>query len=91
MRLLNSAAQTLRTWMTQVFKMKSIYHTMNLFNLDVTQKCLIAECWCPVFELERIQDALKSGLVIFIIIRFILIDANKFYFLTSFRKKAAAM
>lgn len=34
---------------------------MNFFNLDVTQKCLLAECWCPVMHLERIQLALKRG------------------------------
>lgn len=36
---------------------------MNMFNLDVTHKCLIAECWCPVSDLEAIQDALKRGTV----------------------------
>ena len=34
---------------------------MNMFNLDVTQKCLIAECWCPVSDLDRIQQALRRG------------------------------
>ena len=34
---------------------------MNMFNLDVTQKCLIAECWCPVSDLENIQQALRRG------------------------------
>lgn len=36
---------------------------MNMFNLDVTQKCLIAECWCPVGDLQIIQEALKRGTV----------------------------
>lgn len=47
----------------QVRKIKAIYHTMNMFNLDVTHKCLIAECWCPVADLDQIQDALKRGTV----------------------------
>lgn len=34
---------------------------MNFFNLDVTQKCLLAECWCPVTHLDRIHLALKRG------------------------------
>ena len=34
---------------------------MNMFNLDVTQKCLIAECWCPVSDLDKIQQALRRG------------------------------
>lgn len=36
---------------------------MNMFNLDVTQRCLIAECWCPVEELDEIQRALIRGSV----------------------------
>ena len=34
-----------------------------MFNLDVTQKCLIAECWCPVADLDKIQLAIKRGTV----------------------------
>lgn len=60
-RVLVAAARNVRTWLTKVRKVKAIYHTLNLFNLDVTQKCLIAECWCPVAELDRIQLALKRG------------------------------
>ena len=47
----------------QVKKIKAIYHTMNMFNLDVTAKCLIAEGWCPVDEMDEIQDALNRGTV----------------------------
>ena len=32
-----------------------------MFNLDVTQKCLIAECWAPVSDLDGIQTALRRG------------------------------
>ena len=51
--------------MLQVKKIKAIYHIMNMFNLDVTQRCLIAECWCPVKELDEIQRALIMGTVSF--------------------------
>ena len=34
-----------------------------MFNLDVTQKCLIGECWCPVADLDNIQHALRRGTV----------------------------
>ena len=51
------------TILSQVKKIKAIYHIMNMFNLDVTQRCLIAECWCPVEELDEIQRALIKGSV----------------------------
>lgn len=43
--------------------MKAIYHTLNQCNIDVTQKCLIAEVWCPVTDLDSIQFALRRGTV----------------------------
>ncbi|KAI6217890.1 hypothetical protein M3Y95_01191100 [Aphelenchoides besseyi] len=60
-RVLVAAAKNVRMWMAKAAKIKSIYHTLNLLNLDVTQKCLIAECWCPVADFDRIQMALKRG------------------------------
>ncbi|KAK7919529.1 hypothetical protein WMY93_010813 [Mugilogobius chulae] len=49
------------SWFIKVRKMKAIYHTLNLCNIDVTQKCLIAEVWCPVSDLDSIQFALRRG------------------------------
>ncbi|XP_021943453.1 V-type proton ATPase 116 kDa subunit a1 isoform X3 [Folsomia candida] len=60
-RVLVAAAKNLKTWFTKVRKIKAIYHTLNLFNLDVTQKCLIAECWVPIADLESIHHALRRG------------------------------
>lgn len=60
-RVLVAAAKNVRSWFVKVRKIKAIYHTLNLFNLDVTQKCLIAECWCPVADLETIHFALRAG------------------------------
>ncbi|XP_063966249.1 V-type proton ATPase 116 kDa subunit a 1-like [Lytechinus pictus] len=60
-RLLSLASKSLRVWFIKVRKLKAIYHTLNLFNLDVTQKCLIAECWCPVADLDQINLALRRG------------------------------
>ncbi|XP_033099664.1 V-type proton ATPase 116 kDa subunit a-like isoform X2 [Anneissia japonica] len=59
-RLLVETATTLHVWFIKVNKMKAIYHTLNLFNLDA-QRCLIAECWCPVDDLDAIQLALRHG------------------------------
>ena len=42
---------------TQVTKMKAIFHTLNMFNLDVTRQCLISECWCPMQDPPHIQLA----------------------------------
>ena len=47
----------------QVTKVKSIYHTMNMFNLDMAQHCLVAECWCPVEDLDEIRAGLVRGSV----------------------------
>ncbi|GAB6031884.1 hypothetical protein CHUAL_010280 [Chamberlinius hualienensis] len=60
-RVLLAASKNIRNWFIKVRKIKAIYHTLNLFNLDVTQKCLIAECWCPVADLETIHFALRTG------------------------------
>ncbi|ULU02277.1 hypothetical protein L3Y34_002083 [Caenorhabditis briggsae] len=60
-RVLVAASKNVRMWLTKVRKIKSIYHTLNFFNIDVTQKCLIAEVWCPIAELDRIKMALKRG------------------------------
>ncbi|XP_053944108.1 V-type proton ATPase 116 kDa subunit a 1 isoform X3 [Cuculus canorus] len=60
-RVLQAAAKNIRVWFIKVRKMKAIYHTLNLCNIDVTQKCLIAEVWCPVADLDSIQFALRRG------------------------------
>ncbi|GAU98595.1 hypothetical protein RvY_09721-2 [Ramazzottius varieornatus] len=60
-RVLVAAAKNINIWFLKVHKIKAIYHTLNLFNLDVTQKCLIGECWCPVVDLDRIRLSLRRG------------------------------
>lgn len=62
-RVLQAAAKTVRVWFIKVRKMKAIYHTLNLCNIDVTQKCLIAEVWCPISDMDSIQFALRRGTV----------------------------
>jgi V-type H+-transporting ATPase subunit a len=61
--LLQNAAASLRLWFGRVRKMKAIYHTMNLFNIEINQKCLIAECWAPVKSSSAIRGALDRGTV----------------------------
>ena len=45
----------------QVQKMKAIYHTLNLFNMDVTAKCLVGECWLPIADIDAIRFSLERG------------------------------
>lgn len=73
-RVLVAAAKNIKSWFIKVRKIKAIYHTLNLFNLDVTQKCLIAECWVPVLDMEAIQLALRRGTVSAIDVHFVLLD-----------------
>ena len=60
-RVLVAAAKNIRNWLVKIRKIKAIYSCLNMFNLDVTQKCLIAECWCPLYDLDRIHLALRRG------------------------------
>uniref|UniRef100_A0A4W4GCS6 V-type proton ATPase subunit a n=1 Tax=Electrophorus electricus TaxID=8005 RepID=A0A4W4GCS6_ELEEL len=59
-QVLNKASESVFTWMIQVKKMKAIYHILNLCSFDVTNKCLIAEVWCPVDDLPALRRR-KSG------------------------------
>ncbi|XP_077967599.1 V-type proton ATPase 116 kDa subunit a 1-like isoform X2 [Styela clava] len=60
-RVLTQVATSIRVWFIKVRKIKAIYHTLNLFNVNIAQKCLIAECWCPVADLDKIHLALRRG------------------------------
>ncbi|MBN3296394.1 VPP1 ATPase, partial [Amia calva] len=59
--ILTSAATSLQEWSTRVKKMKAIYYTLNLCNIDITQKLIIAEIWCPVSDLCTVHTALIKG------------------------------
>jgi V-type H+-transporting ATPase subunit a len=60
-RILLASAKNIKNWFIKVRKMKAIYATLNLFNFDVTQKCLIAECWCPNSHLDTVRTALRRA------------------------------
>uniref|UniRef100_A0A4W3K2C3 V-type proton ATPase subunit a n=1 Tax=Callorhinchus milii TaxID=7868 RepID=A0A4W3K2C3_CALMI len=59
--VLLSAAKHIHQWNVKVRKMKAIYYTLNLCNLDITHKCLIAEIWCSVVDLNKVHNALSKG------------------------------
>ncbi|XP_041059099.1 V-type proton ATPase 116 kDa subunit a2-like isoform X1 [Carcharodon carcharias] len=60
-QVLSKASESIHTWLIQVKKMKAIYHILNLCSFDVTNKCLIAEVWCPVADLSKVRQALEEG------------------------------
>ncbi|CAI9716455.1 V-type proton ATPase 116 kDa subunit a1 [Octopus vulgaris] len=60
-RVLTNAKKELYVWRTKVEKIKAIYHTLNMFNFDVSHNSLIAEGWTPVIALEKVQAALEHG------------------------------
>jgi len=60
-QVLANVAFKLGAWQVKVQKIKAIYHTMNKFNIDVTRKCLIAECWYPTVRETDILAALRHG------------------------------
>ncbi|CAH0553359.1 unnamed protein product [Brassicogethes aeneus] len=60
-RVLVTVAKELQNWSIMVSKMKAIYHTLNFFNMDVTKKCLIGECWVPAEDIPIVQKALSDG------------------------------
>jgi len=60
-RGLTKVAKEIPAWFVMVKKMKAIYHTMNLFNVDVTKKCLIGECWVPTADLSVVNQSLVDG------------------------------
>nr|KAG5697875.1 hypothetical protein BaRGS_017132 [Batillaria attramentaria] len=60
-RVLVAAQKEIRNWIIKVEKIKAIYHTLNMFNFDVSQNSLIAECWCPSSALDAVRGGLRAG------------------------------
>ena len=58
---LRSIAGSIQHWDSHVQREKAVFHTLNLFNYDVTNKCLIAEGWCPTSLLPEVREALRRG------------------------------
>jgi len=57
--VLNRAALKQREWEIRVLKLKAVFHILNFFDMDVTQKCLIGECWIPTADIPEVQHALR--------------------------------
>uniref|UniRef100_A0A8C4RD56 V-type proton ATPase subunit a n=1 Tax=Eptatretus burgeri TaxID=7764 RepID=A0A8C4RD56_EPTBU len=61
MRVLTLARENLPTWIIRVHMMKAVYHVLNKCNVDVTQKCIIAEIWCPSADLDVVRHSLHKS------------------------------
>uniref|UniRef100_A0ACD5WNC7 Uncharacterized protein n=2 Tax=Avena sativa TaxID=4498 RepID=A0ACD5WNC7_AVESA len=61
--ILKNIASEFEQWNNLLKKENAIYHTLNMFSLDVTKKCLIAEGWSPVFATSKVQDALHRATI----------------------------
>uniref|UniRef100_A0A4W4E1V7 V-type proton ATPase subunit a n=1 Tax=Electrophorus electricus TaxID=8005 RepID=A0A4W4E1V7_ELEEL len=62
-QLLARCVSTLPQWRVRVQKCKAVQAILNLCSPSVTDKCLIAEAWCPVKRLLLLQSALVEGTV----------------------------
>uniref|UniRef100_A0A1A8E2L1 V-type proton ATPase subunit a n=1 Tax=Nothobranchius kadleci TaxID=1051664 RepID=A0A1A8E2L1_NOTKA len=60
-QLLVRAVAILPEWKVKVQKCKAIQMVLNLCSPSVTDKCLIAEAWCPTGKLPELQSALREG------------------------------
>uniref|UniRef100_A0A7N6AVH4 V-type proton ATPase subunit a n=1 Tax=Anabas testudineus TaxID=64144 RepID=A0A7N6AVH4_ANATE len=60
-QVLIKASESVYTWVIQVKKMKAIYYILNQCSFDVTNKCLIAEVWCPVNDIPTLRRSLEEG------------------------------
>uniref|UniRef100_A0A7N8X8S1 V-type proton ATPase subunit a n=1 Tax=Mastacembelus armatus TaxID=205130 RepID=A0A7N8X8S1_9TELE len=56
-QLLMRAVAVLPQWKVRVQKCKAIQLVLNLCSPSVTDKCLIAEAWCPVTKLPELKTA----------------------------------
>ncbi|KAM0834459.1 hypothetical protein ACQ4PT_063606 [Festuca glaucescens] len=59
--ILKNIGSDFEQWNNMLKKEKAIYHTLNMFSIDVTKKCLVAEGWSPVFATSKVQDALHRA------------------------------
>ncbi|XP_047524938.1 V-type proton ATPase 116 kDa subunit a 1-like isoform X1 [Pieris napi] len=59
-KALVTIAKQYSTWIAQIKKAKAIYHTMNMFTLDITRRCLIGQCWVPDLDLPIVKEVLET-------------------------------
>ncbi|XP_056657167.1 V-type proton ATPase 116 kDa subunit a 3 [Monodelphis domestica] len=60
-QVLQRVQSLLPPWQVQIRKMKAVYLMLNQCSLSVTDKCLIAEVWCPTRDLVTLQQTLNES------------------------------
>ncbi|GMR54477.1 hypothetical protein PMAYCL1PPCAC_24672, partial [Pristionchus mayeri] len=60
-KVIVAASKSIYAWKIKVLKLKMIYHALNMFSIDVTQKRLIGECWITTTDLVDAKEALNFG------------------------------
>ena len=60
-RVLESISKNLSGWTVKIFKVKAIYHTLNLLRAEY--QSFIGEGWCPTDQIPIIQEALTRATV----------------------------
>ncbi|CAJ2643000.1 unnamed protein product [Trifolium pratense] len=59
--LLQKIGYQFESWNLLLKKEKSIYRILNMLNINVTKKCLLAEGWCPISAARQIQKVLLQA------------------------------
>ncbi|KAI1288425.1 putative V-type proton ATPase subunit [Halotydeus destructor] len=60
-KLLVATAKSIHGWQIKIKKMKAVYYTLNMFNLNVAHNMFIGEAWCPLVDLDKAQAALNKA------------------------------
>ena len=60
-RVLDSISKNVLSWVVKIFKVKAIYHTLNMLRPEY--QSFIGEGFCPVDRIPTIQDALTRATV----------------------------
>ncbi|VBB25214.1 unnamed protein product [Acanthocheilonema viteae] len=58
--LLQATAYKVHEWDIKLQKMSAVFETMNMCNVDITQRYLIAECWIPTADIICVRNSLNK-------------------------------
>ncbi|CAG9463900.1 unnamed protein product [Pedinophyceae sp. YPF-701] len=58
---LQQVAESLDAWVSYCKREKATYHTLNKLSVDVSQKALVGEAWCPRDARAEVQAAVRQA------------------------------